>query len=126
MAALSDRFAEIEAVFEETEKALSDPEVLADPTQVAELGKRHSELKDVVADIRRWRQASVDLIEARELADDPDMAVMADDLEAEITALEGRIKAASRRESSSIRVLSPRMLPPLRGLLGSTASTATR
>ena len=94
MAAISERFAEIESVFDETEAALSDPEVLADPSRLAELGKRHADLKDVVADIRRWRQASVDLIEARELADDPDMASMADDLEAEIQALEARIKAA--------------------------------
>ena len=36
------------------------------------------------------------------------------------------MKALSLTESFSIRVLSARMLPPVRGLLGSTASTATR
>ena len=39
---------------------------------------------------------------------------------------DGRMKAASCCASRSIRVLSPRMLPPVTGLLGSTASTATR
>jgi peptide chain release factor 1 len=93
-ASLSDRFAEIESAFEEVEAALGDPEVVADPIQLADLGKRHSDLKDVVADIRRWREASADLIEAREMSDDPDMATMADDIETEIGVLEGRIKTA--------------------------------
>jgi peptide chain release factor 1 len=61
---------------------------------LAELGKRHSDLKDVVADIRRWRQAHVDLSEARDMADDPDMAQMARELEVEIPNLEERIKRA--------------------------------
>lgn len=90
--ALSDRFADIESTFAEVEAALSDPEVLSDPSQVAELGKRHADLKDVVADIRRWRDAGNDLVEARQLSDDPDMATMADDLAAEIESLEDKIK----------------------------------
>jgi peptide chain release factor 1 len=91
---LSERFGEIEAAFDETEQALGDPEVLSDPTQLAELGKKHSDLKDVVADIRRWRQLHVDLGEAREMSDDPDMAQMARELEKEIPQLEERIKRA--------------------------------
>jgi hypothetical protein len=39
---------------------------------------------------------------------------------------EGRMKALAWRESDSMRVLSPRMLPPVTLLLGSTARTATR
>ena len=39
---------------------------------------------------------------------------------------EGRMKAAPSRESASMRVLSPRIEPPERLELGSTASTATR
>jgi peptide chain release factor 1 len=93
-AALSERFAEIEAVFDETTAALADPEVVSDPSQVAGLGKKHSDLKDVVADIRRWRQVHEDLGEAREMADDPDMAQMARELEQEIPELEERIKKA--------------------------------
>ncbi len=92
--ALSDRFAEIETAYEEVEKSLGDPEVISDPAQLAELGKRHSDLKDIVADIRRWRQAHVDLGEAREMLDDPDMAEIARELEREIPGLEERIKRA--------------------------------
>jgi peptide chain release factor 1 len=92
--AFSDRLAEIEAAFAEIERSLSDPEILSDPSQLADLGKRHSDLKDVVADIRRWRQAHVDLGVARELSDDPDMAQMARELEAETDRLEEAIKHA--------------------------------
>jgi peptide chain release factor 1 len=91
---LSDRFAEIESAFNEIEASLGDPEVLADPAQLADLGKRHADLKDVVADIRRWRDGNDDLVEAREMAEDPDMAAMATDLEAEIETLETKIKTA--------------------------------
>jgi peptide chain release factor 1 len=93
-ASLSQRLAEIEAAHEEVEAALADPEVLSDPSHLAELGKRHADLRDVVADIRRWRQANQDLTEAREMDDDPDMAQMARDLEAEIEKLEAGIKSA--------------------------------
>lgn len=89
-----DRLGEIESAFDDVENQLGDPEVLADPAQLAELGKRHSDLKDVVGDIRRWRDASSDLNEAREMADDPDMALMATDLEKEIGKLEERIRLA--------------------------------
>lgn len=89
-----DRLGEIEAAFEDVEAKLGDPEVLADPSQLAELGKRHSDLKAVVADIRRWRDANADLADAREMSDDPDMAAMADDLETEIDELVETIKVA--------------------------------
>jgi peptide chain release factor 1 len=92
--ALNKRLAEIESAFEETEASLADPEILSDPRQLAELGKRHADLKDVVADIRHWRQAQVDLGEATEMADDPDMAQMARELELEIERLESQIKHA--------------------------------
>ena len=91
-AAFESRLAEIESAFEEVERSLGDPDVLADPSQLAELGKRHADLKEVVADIRSWRQAHADLSDAREMSDDPDMAAMAIDLEAEIGELEERIK----------------------------------
>jgi peptide chain release factor 1 len=89
---LSDRLAEIEAVFSEVEASLADPEVHSDPAQLAELGKKHSDLKETVAAIQRWRQAQVDLDEARDMADDPDMAQMARELETEVERLEEQIK----------------------------------
>jgi peptide chain release factor 1 len=92
--AFSARLSEIEDAFIAVENMLGDPEVLADSDQLAELGKRHSDLKDVVADIRRWRGATADLAEAKEMSSDPDMAEMAKDLVTEIDELEARIKVA--------------------------------
>jgi peptide chain release factor 1 len=92
--AFEQRLGEIEAAFEEVELSLGDPEVLSDPSQLAELGKRHSDMKDVVEDIRRWRASHADLSDAREMSDDSDMVILAGDLESEIEALEDRIKIA--------------------------------
>ena len=91
---LSQRLAEIEEAFAEVEAALAEPETHADPKRLAELGKRHSDMADLVSDIRRWRQAWSDLEEARGMAEDPDMVTMAKDLEAEIERLEERIRSS--------------------------------
>ena len=88
------RLTEIEDAFEAVENMLGDPEVLADSDQLAELGRKHSDLKDVVADIRRWREARADLAEAKEMSSDPDMAQMAKELTAEIGKLGASIKVA--------------------------------
>jgi peptide chain release factor 1 len=58
------------------------------------LGKRHSDLKDVVADIRRLRQVKTDLEEAREMLADADMSALAEDLVLEVESLERRITTA--------------------------------
>ncbi len=92
--AMEIRLGEIEDVFEEVEASLGDPEVLSDPTKLAELGKRHADLREVVGDIRRWRQVKTDLAEAREMASDPDMAALAEELVSEIEGIEDRIRVA--------------------------------
>ena len=92
--AFAERLSEIESAFAEVEASLADPEVISDPSKLAELGKRHSDLKDVVADIKTWRQAHADLSEAREMSSDEDMVEFASQLEAEIEALEEKIKLA--------------------------------
>jgi peptide chain release factor 1 len=91
---LARRLDEIEAVFEETEAALADPATLSDPAVLAELGKRHSELRDVVSDVRRLRQARADLEVATEMGEDPEMAALARELEAEIEEIEDRVTLA--------------------------------
>jgi peptide chain release factor 1 len=92
--AISERLDEIEKAFADIEQALLDPTVVSDHEQLAVLGKKHSDLKDVVADIRRWRDATADLAEAQEMSADPDMAQMAKELSREIAQLESSIKVA--------------------------------
>jgi peptide chain release factor 1 len=91
---LSRRLDEIESVFEETEAALADPATLSDPAALAELGKRHADLRGVVADVRRLRQAHADLEVATEMGEDPEMAALARELEAEIDEIEERVTLA--------------------------------
>lgn len=92
--AIAARLDEIEQAFVDIELSLSDPEVVSDHEQLAVLGKKHSDLKEVVAAIRRWRDATADLAEAQEMSSDPDMAQMAKELSREIAKLESRIKIA--------------------------------
>jgi peptide chain release factor 1 len=94
MSEFSDRLDEIESAFGEVERSLADPEVIAETSRLVDLGRRHSELKDVVADIRRWRQLRKDLEEAREMSDDEDMVGLARDIRHELEELEDRIKDA--------------------------------
>ncbi len=92
--AFSDRLAEIESAFEAIEAQLVDPDVISDPRQLAELGRKHSEHRDVVALIRRWRQVHSDIEEATAMSSDPDMATMAAELKTEAASLEDRIRDA--------------------------------
>ena len=91
---LARRLAEIESAFDETEAALSEPETLSNPAMLAELGKRHADLRDVVSDIRRLRELGADLEDARAMADDPDMADMALEIADEISDIEARVRLA--------------------------------
>jgi peptide chain release factor 1 len=91
---LTQRLEEIESAFEETEAALADPATLSSPTLLAELGKRHAELRDVVADVRRLRQVQADLEVAEEMGDDPEMASLARDLAVEIEEIEEKVRLA--------------------------------
>ncbi len=89
-----DRLGEIEAAFDDVEAEMVDPEAIADPKRLAILGKRHADLRELVGDIRRWRQAGEDLAAARDMAEDPELAAMATDLAEEVEELEARIRAS--------------------------------
>jgi peptide chain release factor 1 len=62
-----ERLDEIERTYEDVERQLADPEVLADQTRLVELSRRHAELGEVVRTYRAWRSAGDDLATAREL-----------------------------------------------------------
>jgi peptide chain release factor 1 len=62
-----ERLEEIERTYEDVERQLADPEVIADQTRLIELSRRHAELAEVVRAYRSWRQAGEDLTTARQL-----------------------------------------------------------
>ena len=62
-----ERLDEIERTYEDVERQLANPEVLADQVRLVELSRRHAELGEVVRAYRAWRSAGDDLTAARQL-----------------------------------------------------------
>ena len=76
-AGLVERLAEVEQAYEETERVLANPEVLADPVRYGEVTRRYAELRPLVTSYRAMLDAEQDAREAIELAeveDDPAFA----------------------------------------------------
>jgi peptide chain release factor 1 len=91
---LRDRMAEALTRATEVEQLLADPETTKDAPRLAELGREHHRLAQVVAKVQRLHKAEQELADAKELAngDDPDFAAEAkaevERLEAECVTLE--------------------------------------
>jgi len=64
--------AEIERTFEELERQLGDPELIADQRSYAQVARRHKALSRAHALAQRWRELTAEQTEAEELAADPD------------------------------------------------------
>lgn len=96
---IRERLVRLEEELVELEAQLSDPDVIADTNRLAELGKRHSDIKEVVDLHTLWKQTDTDRSEAEELAEgDPELAAalgeLAEDRAAESLRIERRIRAA--------------------------------
>src|SRR5829696_1767718 len=96
-----ERLDEIERSYEDVERQLADPEVLADQARLVELSRRHAELGEVVRTYRAWRSAGEDLTAARELLREERSADGRSMLEEELadaqarqTTLEGQLRRA--------------------------------
>ncbi len=69
----------LEREYEDLEQQMSDPALHADPAAARRVGKRHAQLRPVVAAYRQWLQLGEDEAAARELAsEDADFAAEAD------------------------------------------------
>lgn len=96
--ALADRLAEVEEAHRSVEAELAEPDVIGDPDRLAELGRRHAELTEIVTLLERWRRADDDRNEALELAAaDPDMAAELRSMAAERGEEAGRLEQQLRR-----------------------------
>jgi len=69
--------AEIERTFEELERQLGDPELIADQRSYAQVARRHKALSRAHALAQRWRELTAEQTEAEELAADPDEEIRA-------------------------------------------------
>jgi peptide chain release factor 1 len=97
--AVADLFAklkQIESRYDEMTNELSSPDVHSDSARYQKLAKQHSELGDIVAKYREWKEIEKGLQGAKQLlveADDPEMKQMAHDEE---RALESRSESVER------------------------------
>jgi peptide chain release factor 1 len=85
-----ERLDEIERTYEDVERQLADPEVLADQGRLVELSRRHAELGEVVRAYRAWRSAGEDLEAARQLLREERTADGRALLEEELADAQGR------------------------------------
>ncbi|PSR00857.1 MAG: peptide chain release factor 1 [Bacteroidetes bacterium QS_8_68_28] len=85
----------IKARHEEVQQEMADPAVARDPGQMAELGREHSRLKDVVAAIERYEAMIEEQANLRELVENGEGEI-ADMAAAELEDLEKRLPATER------------------------------
>ncbi|MBM6774689.1 peptide chain release factor 1 [Olsenella profusa] len=95
---MRDKLSKIIAAYEELEKKLLDPDVLADPKEYARLAKEHASQAELVTRAREYLQALDDIEAAKEMlheADAEDKAMLQEDIsanEAKLPELEDEIK----------------------------------
>jgi peptide chain release factor 1 len=102
-----DKLAGVEARYEEIERLLADPTVMADYEQVAALAKERSEIHDIVMTYRDYLKLMADLEGAKELAhsDDEEIAEMA---KLEVDALTERTEALYEQLKTMLLPKDPR------------------
>ncbi|HWD09781.1 MAG TPA: peptide chain release factor 1 [Actinomycetota bacterium] len=94
-----ERLEQIEARYEEVQAKLADPETLARPEALRELGKINAELEPVVSVFRRYRRALDEAEAAKQMAKeeaDPEMRALAESEVAEQEALAARAQEELR------------------------------
>ncbi|MGI6075879.1 MAG: peptide chain release factor 1 [Pyramidobacter sp.] len=69
---LEPKLRELESLYNEIEKKMAEPAVASDIKEMQELGKKHAELQEVVADYRRYRQVQQEIDEAKGLLNSGD------------------------------------------------------
>ncbi|MFW6067996.1 MAG: peptide chain release factor 1 [Chloroflexota bacterium] len=92
-----DKIARIVQRYDDLERRMADPEVLADHMKISELAQERSDLQPLVESYRRHEQLMQELAETRDLLDmseDPEMVSMAEE---EIEHLEGEIDTLEHR-----------------------------
>ena len=88
-----DRLADLAAEYAQLELDLADPAVHADQDRARSLGRRYSELSQIVHVYEEWRQVSDDEVTARELSgEDPSFGQEADQLARRREELQQRLE----------------------------------
>ncbi len=89
---LLDKLAGVEARYQELDRMLADPAVLANRQQMQKLGKEHADLRELIEALREHREVSRRVTDARELQKDPEMRELARQEETELTGEQERLE----------------------------------
>ncbi len=89
---LLDKLAGVEARYQELDRMLADPAVLANRQQMQKLSKEHSDLREIVDTFRQYRDVNARVVEARELQKDPEMRELARQEETELSTEQSRME----------------------------------
>jgi len=90
---LFERLDQVEARYEQMNRELAQPEVLADSARYQKLAKAHADARQLVEKYRQWKELEKGIVGARALLEDPEMKQMAKD---ELAALEARKEEVER------------------------------
>jgi peptide chain release factor 1 len=93
---LFEKLTQIEARYDELTRELSSPEILSDSARYQKLAKTNSELAEMVAKYREWKEIEKGLEGARQLAGESDDAEMKQMAQDEVRSLETRRDAVER------------------------------
>ncbi len=74
-----DKFKDIETKFQDVERRMSDPEVIADQTKYQALVREHTQLKNVVETYQIYSKITKEIIDTEELLNEPDMKEVAEE-----------------------------------------------
>jgi len=97
---LHDQLKKIESHFDELNRQMADPTLLADYARMAELAQERSSLEDVVGVYRQFEDVRRQLADSKQLiheSDDPEMVELAELELAELTEEETRLEAELTR-----------------------------
>ena len=92
---LTDKLDQLETRYHEMTQQLSTPEIVNDSARFQKLAKQHSELEEIVAKNREFRQLEKDLAGARQMiveSEDADMRHMAQEEERQLTARKEQVE----------------------------------
>jgi peptide chain release factor 1 len=94
-----DKIAKIAERYDELERKMADPEILADYQKIAELAQERSELQPLVVSYRQYLDVDRELQEAQEIleiSEDPEMTVMAEEEIALLTEKQSALELEMR------------------------------
>lgn len=94
---LLEKLKEVEVTFHQLGSMLSDPAVLSNSNRLQEISKKRASLEETIEIFDRWKQATQDLTDSRELFKAESETDMREFLSSEITSLENQLEEMAKQ-----------------------------